>query len=149
MTGRAVKRRYYALVAATVGAHFAYLLYVPAGGFLALRWPRTIVLHIASVAWGVAVVGCKLPCPLTSLESWARRKAGMDPLPTTGFIDRYVAGLFVPSGRIGVAQAVAFAAAAVSWGLIATGARRGQRTVRRSRRYAGVWPAMFGVSHPS
>jgi uncharacterized protein DUF2784 len=138
VTGRAVKRRYYALVVATVGAHFAYLLYVPAGGFLALRWPRTIVLHIASVAWGVAVVGRKLPCPLTSLESWARRKAEMDPLPTTGFIDRYVAGLFVPSGRIGVAQAVAFAAAAVSWGLIARGARRGHRTVRRSRRCPGV-----------
>jgi Protein of Unknown function (DUF2784) len=124
VTGRAVQRRYSAIVAATVGAHFAYLLYVPSGGFLALRWPRSIVLHIAAVAWGVAVVGLKLPCPLTSLESWARSKANMDPLPTTGFIDRYVAGLFVPSGRIGVAQAAAFAAAAVSWGLIATGVGR-------------------------
>jgi hypothetical protein len=127
VTGRAVKRLYSAGVAATVAAHFAYLLYVPSGGFLALRWPRTTALHVASVAWGVAVVGLKLPCPLTSLESWARRKAQMDPLPTAGFIDRYVAGLFVPSGRIGVAQAVAFAAAAVSWAVLARRYRRGGR----------------------
>ena len=102
-------------VGAVVILHFAYLLYVPSGGFLALRSPRTLVLHIAAVAWGVAVIGLKLPCPLTSLESWARRHAKMDPLPTTGFIDRYVEGFFVPSGRIGVAQGLAFVTAAVSW----------------------------------
>ncbi|MBV8789651.1 MAG: DUF2784 domain-containing protein [Mycobacterium sp.] len=119
-----MKRLYCAAVAATVAAHFAYLLYVPSGGFLALRWPRTTALHVASVAWGVAVVGLRLPCPLTSLESWARNRAGMDPLPTAGFIDRYVAGLFVPSGRIGVAQASAFALAAVSWALLAQRVRR-------------------------
>ena len=132
MTGHAVKRPYSAAVSATVAVHFAYLLYVPSGGFLALRWPRTTVLHVASVAWGVAVVVLKLPCPLTSLESWARRKAGMGPLPAAGFIDRYVAGLFVPSGRIGVAQVVAFAAAAFSWTLLA----------RRFRRAGSPTPAL-------
>lgn len=44
------------LVTVSVGAHFAYLCYVPCGGFLALRWPRTIWLHLASVCWGLAVV---------------------------------------------------------------------------------------------
>lgn len=118
---------YSAAVAATVGVHFAYLVYVPSGGFLALRWPRTIVLHIPSVVWGVAVIGLKLPCPLTSLESWARRRANMDPLPATGFIDRYVAGLCVPTGSFGVAQTLAFTAAAVSWALFAERIRRGHR----------------------
>ncbi|OBB69047.1 DUF2784 domain-containing protein [Mycobacterium sp. 852014-50255_SCH5639931] len=114
-----MRRGYAAAVVVTVGVHLAYLAYVPAGGFLALRWPRTIALHRAAVAWGAAVVALKLPCPLTSLESWARRRADMDPLPSTGFVDRYVAGLFVPSGRIGVAQAFAFLSAAVSWTLFA------------------------------
>jgi hypothetical protein len=41
----------------------------------------------------------------------------MDPLPTTGFVDRYLAGVVIPSGRTGAAQALVFAAAAVSWGL--------------------------------
>ncbi|WP_244167985.1 DUF2784 domain-containing protein [Mycobacterium paraffinicum] len=114
-----MRKGYVAAVVVTVGAHLAYLAYVPVGGFLALRWPRTIVLHRAAVAWGVAVIALRLPCPLTSAESWARRRAGMDPLPTAGFVDRYVAGLLVPSGRVGVAQAFAFLWAAISWVLFA------------------------------
>lgn len=117
-----MRKPYLAVVAVTVGAHLAYLLYVPSGGFLALRWPRTIALHVPAVAWGVAVVVLRLRCPLTSVESWARRRAEMDPLPMSGFIDRYVTGYFVPPGRVGTAQALAFTAAAVSWGVFA---RRG------------------------
>jgi uncharacterized protein DUF2784 len=124
-----VKTTYAAAVAATAGAHFAYLLYVPFGGFLALRWPRTILLHIAAVVWGVAVITLELPCPLTSVESWARARAQMDPLPSTGFIDRYVADSIVPSGRIGAAQAVAFAWAATSWVVFAGRMRRRSRPI--------------------
>ena len=129
-----MRKRYVAAVVVTVGAHLAYLAYVPAGGFLALRWPRTIGLHRAAVAWGVAVIALKLPCPLTSLESWARRRADMDPLPTTGFVDRYVAGLFVPSGRIGVAQTFAFLSAAISWGMFARRVSRSDRPLAAARR---------------
>lgn len=49
----------------------------------------------------------------------------MNPLPSAGFVDRYVAGRFVPSGRMGVAQAIAFTSAAVSWALLALRVRRG------------------------
>ncbi|OBH53597.1 DUF2784 domain-containing protein [Mycobacterium sp. E2479] len=123
-----MRKPYVAVVAVTVGAHLAYLLYVPCGGFLALRWPKSIVLHVPAVAWGVAVVVLRLRCPLTSVESWARRRAEMDPLPTSGFIDRYVTGHFVPPGRVGAAQALAFTAAAVSWSLLARrGGDRGRR----------------------
>ena len=104
-----------AAVVLTVGAHLAYLIYLPSGGFLALRWPRSILLHIPAVIWGVGVVVFELPCPLTELERRARARAGMDPLPASGFIDRYVAGVFYPANRTGAAQALAFAAAAVSW----------------------------------
>lgn len=114
-----MRKGYVAAVVVTVALHLAYLVYVPVGGFLALRWPRSIALHRAAVAWGVAVIALKLPCPLTSAESWARHRAGMEPLPTTGFVDRYVAGLLVPSGRVGVAQAFAFLGAAISWALFA------------------------------
>ncbi|OBI45273.1 DUF2784 domain-containing protein [Mycobacterium colombiense] len=117
-----MRKPYVAVVAVTAGAHLAYLLYVPSGGFLALRWPRTIVLHVPAVAWGVAVVALRLRCPLTSVESWARRRAEMDPLPASGFIDRYVTGYLVPPGRVGAAQALAFTAAVMSWGVFA---RRG------------------------
>ncbi len=114
-----MKKLYSAAVAATVGAHFAYLMYLPIGGFLALRWPRTLMLHVPTVAWGVAVVRLELRCPLTSLESWARRRAEMDPLPATGFVDRYIAGVCYPAGRTGAVQSLAFVAAAASWALLA------------------------------
>jgi hypothetical protein len=111
----AIKQTYSAAVALTVGTHFAYLIYLPSGGFLALRWPRTIRLHVLAVVWGIGVVWLHFPCPLTSLEQWARTRAEMDPLPAGGFIDRYAAGVLYPSNRTGVAQALAFFAAAVSW----------------------------------
>ncbi len=114
-----MKKLYSATVAVTVVAHFAYLVYLPVGGFLALRWPRTLVLHVPTVLWGVAVVASEIPCPLTALESWARHRAQMEPLPTTGFVDRYVAGVCYPTGRTGPAQALAFVAVAVSWGALA------------------------------
>jgi len=129
-----MKKAYVAVVAFSVGAHFAYLAYVPSGGFMALRWPRTARLHAACLGWGALVVLLPVPCPLTSLEDWARSRAGMAPLPATGFIDRYMAGVLYPSGRTGTAQAFAFGAAAVSWIVLAS-KRRGQA---RPFDYAGV-----------
>jgi cbb3-type cytochrome oxidase subunit 1 len=119
MLQTAMKRVYFAVVALTVGAHFAYLLYLPSGGFLALRWPRTILLHAVAVAWGFAVVGLRFPCPLTSLERWARARAQMDPLPAGGFVDRYAAGVCYPANRTGVAQTLAFLTAGFSWAVLA------------------------------
>ena len=110
-------------VIASVVAHFAYRVYLPSGGFMALRWRRTFWLHLPAVCWGLGVVAMHLPCPLTALEQRARTLAGMDPLPTTGFVDRYVAGVFFPANRTGVAQALALVAAAVSWLALAVHSR--------------------------
>lgn len=123
-----MRRAYFAVVACSVCAHFAYLVYLPSGGFVALRWPRTTRLHVACVCWGVLVATLPVPCPLTTLENWARTRAGMASLPATGFVDRYVAGVLYPSGRTGIAQAVAFGAAAASW-LALTGKHRTTRRV--------------------
>ncbi len=106
-----------ALVWLAVAAHFAFLIYLPSGGFLALRWPRTIWLHFAVVSWGVGSVVLHFWCPLTALEQWARPRAGMGPLGSAGFIDHYITGVLYPSGGTGYAQAAAFAAVLVSWAL--------------------------------
>ena|ERR1700738_823225 len=110
-----MKKAYFALVGGTAATHLAYLVYLPSGGFLALRWPRTFWLHLPTVCWGLGVVALGFPCPLTTLEAWARARAEMDPLPETGFIDRYVAGVLYPANRTGWAQTLAFLAAAASW----------------------------------
>ncbi|WP_235216013.1 DUF2784 domain-containing protein [Mycobacterium kyorinense] len=118
-------------MAAIVATHFAYLIYLPSGGFLALRWPRTVVLHVPAVLWGVGVVAFGFPCPLTWLEQRARGRAGLGPLPASGFVDRYVEGVFYPVGTTDVAQTVAFAVAGISWVVLI--AKRGRKRKQRRR----------------
>src|SRR5437764_335966 len=105
MTAESVTRGCYAVVVVTaVATHFSYLAYLPSGGFVALRWPRSLWLHLPVVAWGVAVVTCELPCPLTEAEKWARARAGLAVLPADGFIGRYVDGVLYPAGATRRAQ---------------------------------------------
>lgn len=110
-----MKALYTALVWVVVAAHFAFLIYLPSGGFLALRWRRSIWLHAAVVLWGIGSVALHFWCPLTALEQWARPRAGMPSLGSAGFIDHYITGVMYPSGGTGYAQAAAFAAVLVSW----------------------------------
>lgn len=103
---------YAGAVAATVAAHLGYLVYLPSGGFLVLRWPRSVWLHVPVVVWGIAVVTVQLPCPLTWLEQRARDHAGMAALRPDGFIGRYVAGVVYPADATRHAQMLAFVSAA-------------------------------------
>ncbi|MCX2932481.1 DUF2784 domain-containing protein [Mycobacterium sp. CVI_P3] len=132
-----MKKVHFATVIAAVVAHFGYLIYLPSGGFMALRWRWTFWLHLPAVCWGIGVVATDLPCPLTMLEQRARKLAGMDRLPETGFVGHYVAGVLVPADRTRVAQSLAFLAAAVSWVMLAVqrsrsghGPAAGRRTDR-------------------
>lgn len=113
-----------ALVWLVAAAHFVFLAYLPAGGFLALRWRRTIWLHVLAVLWGTASVVVGFDCPLTSIEQWARRHAGLPPLPESGFIAHYVTGVFYPEGDTGYAQAVVLIAVLVSWAAFAVSRSR-------------------------
>ncbi|ORV18150.1 DUF2784 domain-containing protein [Mycobacterium celatum] len=128
-----MRRLHVVAVVAIVVAHFAYLIYLPSGGFLALRRPRTLVLHVPAVLWGVGVVYFGLPCPLTRLEQWARERAGLARLPESGFVDRYIAGVFYPADRTGTAQTAAFVAAAVSWLMLAVRHGRLEVTLKAGR----------------
>lgn len=114
-----------ALVWLAVAAHFVFLAYLPTGGFLALRWRRSVWLHVLAVLWGTASVVLRFDCPLTSIEQWARRRAGLPPLPESGFIAHYVTGVFYPAGGTGYAQAVVLTAVAVSWAVFAFTRSRG------------------------
>jgi hypothetical protein len=108
---------YQTVVALVVVLHFAFIGYVVIGGFLALRWRRTIWLHIPAVIWGIAIATERVDCPLTWLERWARARAGMPPLPPDGFIAHYVTGVIYPVGWVVGVQLVSFAVVALSWAL--------------------------------
>jgi hypothetical protein len=110
-----------ALVWAVVALHLGFLAYVVGGGFLAWWWPRTLVAHVAAVAWGLASVTVGLDCPLTGLESALRRRAGAPPLPPGGFIDHYLGALERYTPAI---LTTAAAVVAVSWAGVALRYRR-------------------------
>jgi Protein of Unknown function (DUF2784) len=105
---------YALLTKVIIGLHFAFLIYVVFGGFLAWRWPRMIWPHLAGAAWGAGIVLGVLQCPLTDAENWARSQAG-DAVPAAGFIDRFVENVVYPEEYTGLLQATAAVIVVGSW----------------------------------
>jgi hypothetical protein len=98
------------LADAVVVAHFAFVLFVAAGGLLVARWPRLAWLHLPAAIWGAAIEFAGAICPLTPLENRLRRLAG-DEGYAGGFIEHYVIPVLYPSGltreiQIGLGLAV-------------------------------------------
>jgi len=85
----------------TVGVHFAALLYIGLGGFLAWRWPKSIYVHVFFALWGVAVNVLPIPCPLTTLEDHLRAEQGLGPLPG-GFNEYYIYDDLIPRSLLPV-----------------------------------------------
>ncbi len=112
------------LVWLVAAAHFAFLIYLPVGGFLALRMVE-MSLNEALSSSAVSVL-LHVSCPLTGIERLAREQAGMAALGPTGFIDHYIS-----DAGAHVVQAAALAVVVVSWiGYAMTGRlRRSQRSV--------------------
>ena len=104
------------LADAVVLLHFAFLVYVAVGGFIAWRWPRALYVHLVSVVWAIGIVVVGFSCPLTFVEQ-ALRGEGVG---TPGFIDRYVEGILYPEDltpllRAGVGLAVVASYAGWIW----------------------------------
>ncbi len=95
--------------------HFTFLVYLVVGGFIAWRWRWTIWLHIVVVSWGFSTVLLGFNCPLTHVEDWARRLAGQEGLPPTGFIDHYLAGVVYPQEALGLMRVLATSGVIASW----------------------------------
>ncbi|MEV0296853.1 DUF2784 domain-containing protein [Nocardia sp. NPDC050710] len=117
---------YRLLADATAAVHFAFVVYVVIGGFLAWRWPRTIWLHLLAFGWGFGTIVIGYECPLTDLEDWASRQAGENGLPPSGFIDHYLTGVIYPENALGLVRALVAICVVVSWvGYIRLRRRRG------------------------
>ena len=82
---------------ALVLLHLLFILFVLAGGLLALRWPRLALLHLPAAAWGAAVELLHLYCPLTPLENRLRQAAGQAGYDG-GFVEHYLIPLIYPAG---------------------------------------------------
>ncbi|WP_304454297.1 DUF2784 domain-containing protein [Nocardiopsis sp. YSL2] len=95
--------------------HFAFLVYVTLGGFLAWKWPKALWPHaaIALYALGITLIGWQ--CPLTHLETWGRENAGQAGLPDEGFIDHYLTGVIYPADHLLTVQLAVAATVLLSW----------------------------------
>ncbi len=129
---------YQIAVVLIVASHLAFVGYVVLGGFLAVRWPRTLWLHIAAAFWAMLIVVGHLDCPLTWLERRARAAAGMAPLPPDGFIAHYLAGVLYPPAWTTAVEVAVLGTVLGSWALCA-------REALRRRRYCGRMRALVIV----
>jgi len=77
--------------------HGAFVLFVVAGGTLALRWPRVAWVHLPAALWGALIEFAGFICPLTPLEKAWRRAAG-GAAYEGDFIEHYVTAALYPSG---------------------------------------------------
>lgn len=125
---------YTTVVAVTAAVHFAFVGYGVSGGFLALRWPRTIWLHVPVVIWCVAIEVVDFICPLTELERWGRGRAGMAPLPPSGFIDHYITGVWYPERDESLVLGLVLVLVVSSWILFGRRARASTRRLSRTGR---------------
>jgi len=117
--GREVSATFQLFAGVVVGLHLGFLGYVGGGGFLAWRWPRSLLVHVGTVGWGLAGLAVRLPCPLTDLENALRRRAGR-PAMRSGFIDQYVEGVLYPARFTPLVRLLVAAAILASWVVIYT-----------------------------
>jgi hypothetical protein len=83
--------------------HAAFVVFVVAGGLLALRWPRVAWVHLPAACWGALIEFQGLVCPLTPIEQRLWEQAGRQGYEG-GFIDHYVVPVLYPTGLTRSAQ---------------------------------------------
>ncbi|MGH3647456.1 MAG: DUF2784 domain-containing protein [Micromonosporaceae bacterium] len=108
---------YRLLADAVMTLHFGFIGYVVLGGFLSWRWPWALAPHLVAVVWGALTVAFPVTviCPLTAWEDGARRAAGEQGLPASGFIDHYLENVIYPEKYTSLLQALAATVVLVSW----------------------------------
>ena len=108
--------------------HFAFIVFVVAGGLLVLRWRWVGFLHLPCVAYGALIEFWGWICPLTPLEQRLRLAAGQDGY-AGGFIDHYlVKGIYPPGLTKGMQIRLGIAVLVINGGVYARALRRRPKT---------------------
>lgn len=77
--------------------HLGFILFVLFGGFLVLRWPKLMWLHLPAATWGVLIEFFGWWCPLTRWENHFLRAAGRAGY-SDGFVAHYIMPVIYPAG---------------------------------------------------
>jgi hypothetical protein len=78
-------------------AHLLFILFVLFGGFLVLKWPKVMWVHLPAATWGMLIEFGGWYCPLTRWENHFLRAAGRAGY-SGGFVGHYIMPLIYPSG---------------------------------------------------
>ena len=115
--------------------HLAFIVFVVAGGLLALRWRWAALLHIPAAAWGIVIELSGRVCPLTPLENALRRAAGASGY-SGGFVEHYLVPVIYPAALSYPVQLWLAALVVIVNALVYSFVWRRQRSGRRVRRAA-------------
>jgi hypothetical protein len=88
---------YQILADLVVGVHVLFVVFVVAGGLLALRWTWVAAAHLPAAVWGTMIEFEGWICPLTPLEQSLRMSAGQAGYQG-GFIEHYLLPVLYPQG---------------------------------------------------
>jgi hypothetical protein len=84
------------LADALVLLHLLFVVFVMTGGFLLMRWPGLLWLHLPAAAWGAYIEFSGGICPLTPLEN-SLRVLGGGSAYSGDFVERYLLPLLYPA----------------------------------------------------
>ena len=88
---------YRMLADAVVIVHLGFIVFVMAGGVLAVFFPKIIWIHLPCVVWGIVVELAGYVCPLTPLENLFREMSGKGRY-SGDFVMHYIEPLIYPEG---------------------------------------------------
>jgi hypothetical protein len=93
-----MKRMSSHILATTIALfHLFFILFVLFGGFLVLKWPRVMWLHVPAAVWGVLIEFAGWWCPLTKWENYFLQQAGRAGY-SGGFVGHYIMPVIYPAG---------------------------------------------------
>jgi hypothetical protein len=110
--------------------HLAFILFVVAGGLLALRWRWAPLVHLPAAVWGVFIEVSGGICPLTPLENALRQAAGSSAYPGS-FIEHYLVPVVYPDSLSHPVQLVLAGLVVLVNGLVYLAVFRRRRARRR------------------
>lgn len=76
--------------------HFCFIAFVVFGALLFFISKKIVYIHIPTLAWGVYAELKQVVCPLTYIENWFLKKAGLETY-THGFIQNYLFPIVYPA----------------------------------------------------
>ncbi len=87
---------YRALADITFVVHLLFVIFVVFGGLLVVCWKRLAWLHLPALLWGVLLEWNAWICPLTPVENWLLRRAGVAGYGG-GFVEHYIVPIIYPN----------------------------------------------------